>query len=90
MQCQSNLKQLGLAVHNFESVQRRFPPGGWGYQWQGFADVMAIGSFGSAHASGANFVMADGSVHQLGYTIDRNVFRYLGNRRDRRKVEVPR
>lgn len=42
MQCQSNLKQLGLAASNFESAQRRFPSGGWGYQWQGFSDVSAL------------------------------------------------
>jgi prepilin-type N-terminal cleavage/methylation domain-containing protein/prepilin-type processing-associated H-X9-DG protein len=51
--------------------------------------VMSIGSFGSAHSSGANFVMADGSVHQIAYTIDAEVYRYLGNRRDGRTVEVP-
>jgi len=42
MQCQSHVKQLGLAALNFESVHRRFPSGGWGYQWQGFADVNSL------------------------------------------------
>ncbi len=51
--------------------------------------VMSIGSFGSAHTSGTNFVMADGSVHQVDFTIDSEVYRYLGNRDDGRSVEVP-
>jgi type II secretory pathway pseudopilin PulG len=27
MQCQKNLREIGLAAHNFESANRRFPPG---------------------------------------------------------------
>ena len=27
MQCSNNVKQIGLAVHNFESAFKRFPPG---------------------------------------------------------------
>ncbi len=27
MQCSNNLKQIGLAIHNYESANKRFPPG---------------------------------------------------------------
>ncbi len=32
MQCQNNLKQIGLAFQNFESAHKRFPTAGW-YDW---------------------------------------------------------
>jgi prepilin-type N-terminal cleavage/methylation domain-containing protein/prepilin-type processing-associated H-X9-DG protein len=66
MQCQSHLKQLGLAAMNFESAHRRFPSGGWGYQWQGYADVSsAAGQPGSWTFSLLPYVEQD-SLYQLG------------------------
>lgn len=32
-QCKNNLKQLGLALHNYESTHRVFPPGSLGYPY---------------------------------------------------------
>ena len=33
IQCTNNLKQLTLAMHGFENANRRYPSGGWGFQW---------------------------------------------------------
>lgn len=60
----------------------------WRYQ-QDRSNLISVGSFGSAHSSGANFALCDGSVHTIAYSIDSQVFRYLGNRMDGQTIELP-
>jgi prepilin-type N-terminal cleavage/methylation domain-containing protein len=37
-ECKNHLRQLGAAVHNFESTHRFYPSNGWGYLWMGDPD----------------------------------------------------
>jgi prepilin-type N-terminal cleavage/methylation domain-containing protein len=38
VQCQNNLKQISLAMLNFEQLTGHFPSSGWGYYWIGDPD----------------------------------------------------
>lgn len=37
-QCKNNVKQIALAMINFESAHKKFPSGGWGFRWMGDPD----------------------------------------------------
>jgi prepilin-type N-terminal cleavage/methylation domain-containing protein len=77
------------------------PAAGAGADWQprkdenhftspGVADsAWGIEQFGSAHPSGCFFVMCDGSVQSVAYTIDPAVHWKLANRTDGSQVDLP-
>lgn len=66
MTCKNNLKQMGLAVHLFHDSSKRFPGGGWGYQWPGFPDIGdPVGQPGSWPYKLLPFLEQD-SVYRLG------------------------
>lgn len=44
-------------------------------------------SFGSAHSSGFNMALCDGSVRSIPYSIDSSIHRCLGNRKDGTQVD---
>jgi len=50
--------------------------------------VSAPENFGSAHPSGFQMVFCDGSVHHLSYTIDKEIYRRLGLRKDGLPVDA--
>jgi prepilin-type processing-associated H-X9-DG protein len=52
---------------------------------EGFASGVR---FGSPHAGGCNFVMGDGSVKTLSYSIDPETYHYLGARNDFQPIDA--
>ena len=77
VQCQNHLKQLGLAMLNHVYPPEQERPG-----------IMRWWSFGSPHSGGCNFAFCDGSVHVISYSIDPEIHRRLGNRKDGLPVEA--
>jgi hypothetical protein len=62
-----------------------------GLAWPLLADnkeMLLVGSFGSAHASMANFVFMDGSIRTICIGIDPVIFARLGNRFDGQRIPV--
>jgi prepilin-type processing-associated H-X9-DG protein len=61
----------------------RVPPGGVApIVTLGYADVLAVGGFGSTHGPGANFAFGDCSVRYLNEAISPKLLQQLGHRAD--------
>ena len=67
---------------NDPSLNRVYPPE------QERPGVMRWWSFGSPHSAGCHFAFCDGSVHVINYSIDREIHRRLGNRKDGLPIEA--
>ncbi len=65
MKCSNNLKQIGLAVHNFESTYKQFPPG---------VDKLRF----SAHAKLLPFIEQDNVYRLINFTVPANNAANLG------------
>ena len=69
------------ALHDADNVDSGNPWGG--------ADKWGEVNFGSAHQAGCFFVMGDGSVQQITYSVDPRINYRLSNRRDGQNVQIP-
>jgi prepilin-type N-terminal cleavage/methylation domain-containing protein/prepilin-type processing-associated H-X9-DG protein len=73
IKCANNLKQMGLALRPYHDTQGSFPP--------------ALRNR-SLHSGGANFLMADGSVHFLRYQAD-DILPALATRNGGEVISLP-
>src|SRR5262249_42691851 len=68
MKCQNNLKQWGLALHNYHDALGKFPPAGRDYAWCNTTESGA----GPVHTQALN---VSGLVLLMPYVEQENIFR---------------
>ncbi|MDO5114216.1 MAG: DUF1559 domain-containing protein, partial [Planctomycetia bacterium] len=66
MQCNNNLRQMGLAALNLESSHKHYPPGGWKWSFTGDPDA----GFGEGQMGGWSYsllpFLEQNTLYQLG------------------------
>jgi prepilin-type N-terminal cleavage/methylation domain-containing protein/prepilin-type processing-associated H-X9-DG protein len=80
MKCQNNLKQMGLAAHNFESAYQTLPPGEWMRPTDGGGSRPSLGAVLLAYVEQAN------KFNQFTFTSDVNAAAVNG---PARRQDVP-
>jgi prepilin-type N-terminal cleavage/methylation domain-containing protein/prepilin-type processing-associated H-X9-DG protein len=70
MQCSNNIKQLGLALHNYESANKRFPQGftrfhSWGWAVRIFPYMEQTGLYNKLQADSGNWGPIDNAVNPV-------------------------
>ncbi len=80
MQCSNNLKQIGLAIHNYELANKRIPPGA---VWNGGTVDVTFGRFvgpinerGSCHAFMLPFLEQQALYNQFDFALPINNARF--------------